>query len=163
MCRKSIRDQQFLGPIQHLLLQGRELLVLIEYSRAAGKKSFEFTTSCEDFKRRLKRLPSAARVTVFMQPQLPIRGSVDDNFIETCLRMIPDQTEFLVLETIPRIAGTHSWFHYEAGISHEELIETLSNSRGLPVAVGKYPYANSDEVFSLTAYAKDGETGAGVY
>jgi hypothetical protein len=149
-------DADFLQPIANRLCQGKEVLVLIEYSRAAGSKSFEFMNSIGAFTERLAQLTPASRVTAFTQSQLPLRGCVDDRFIEDCLRQIDEGSEFLVVETAPRNAGSVTWFHDEAGTSHQELMDALEDSRGRTVAAGSYPQVVTDGVSSVTAYVADG-------
>jgi len=162
---RAVNEAGFLQAIANRLLQDSEILVLIEYSRAAGSKSFEFMTSITALTERLGQLTPATRVTVFMRPQLPLRGCVDDQFIEGCLSRIPDGSEFLVVETERTNAGAASWFHYEAGVSHQELKDTLEGSRGRAVAAGIYPRPISDETWAITAYVPDrsGNIQMGVY
>ena len=155
MSFSTISETQFLQAVENRLFQDNEILVLIEYSRAAGSKSFEFMTSVAAFNERLGQLKPGTRVTVFMRSQLPLRGCVDDHFIENCLRQIRDGSEFVVIETAPRNAGNVSWFHHEAGTSHQELTDALEDSRGRTVAVGSYPQAVSDGISSITAYVPD--------
>ena len=147
------------------LRNGAEILVLFRYSRAGGKKSFEFFSSFDALSGRLRELRPQTQVVAFRQAQLPIRGEIDDALIETCLRRIPDGSEFLVVETVRRTAGRMSWFHNEAGESHEELRESLESSRGTPVAVGAYPRFWLEDPDVITAIAPDehGKVSLGVY
>ena len=62
-----------------------------------------------------------------------------------------------MVETAPRTAGNHSWFHHQAGESHEELHEVLEGLRGEGVAVGEYPpwLEDSPNVISACVAKKD--------
>jgi hypothetical protein len=66
--------------------------VLIRYSHAAGSKSFELFHSFSTLREKLSQLPPSTSVIVFKEPQLPLRGMVDDNFIAQCLSFISDGT-----------------------------------------------------------------------
>ena len=135
----SSTDERFLATLNEWLRSQREILVLIRYSYAGGSKDFEFFSSVESLMERLRSLPPRTCVIAFRQPQLLIRGIVDDGFITTCLSSIQDGSEFLVAETTRCTAGRASWFHHGAGESHAELREDLENLRGRTVAVGLYP------------------------
>jgi len=165
MSLRTVNDSEFIEAIEKRLSEDKEILLLIEYSRAAGSKSFEFITSVAALSERLRQLTPNARVTVFTQSHLPLRGCVDDQFIEDCVRQIGNGSEFLVVETTPRSAGNVSWFHHEAGISHQELRDALEDSRGRTVAAGIYPQTVSDGISSVTAYVPDdvGNVEMGVY
>jgi hypothetical protein len=140
-------------------------MILVRYSRAAGSKSFEFFTSFAALRERLARLNAETSVTAFRKPQLPLRGRVDDEFIGKCLSSIPAGSEFLVLETDPRMA-VQQWFsRYEAGESHDELRQVLEGLRGRLVAVGEYPQWLKDGPDLISAFVphQDGTVKAGVY
>jgi hypothetical protein len=102
---------------------------VIRYSRAAGNKSFEFFTSLALVEERVRQLAPETNIIGFRKPQLTIRGIVDDEFIGSCLNSIAYGTEFLVVETVRTTSGRASWFHDEAGESHNELSEALEDSR----------------------------------
>jgi hypothetical protein len=128
-------------------------LVLVRGAHVAGSKGFEFFTSFPGLAERVRELPPRANIIAFRQPQLPLRGVVDDEFIAQCLNRIPDDTEYLVVETVRRRHGRNSWFHDYAGISRAELRADLEESRGLAVAVGPYPasFEDSENVISAVA------------
>ena len=104
-------------------------------------------------------------VTVFRKPQLPLRDRVDDEFIGKCLSLIPAGSEFLVLETDPRMATQQWLFHHEAGESLDELQQVLEWLRGRLVAVGEYPPWLKDSADVISAYVphQDRTVKAGVY
>jgi hypothetical protein len=109
--------------------------VLIRYSHAAGSKSFEIFHSFSTLRARLGQLPPATSVIAFKDPQLTLRGIVDDNFIAQCLDLVADGTEFLLLETNAEAQP----FGHVAGESHSELQGVLASLQGRHIFVGAYP------------------------
>src|SRR5215510_14359664 len=107
----AITDPKFLGTLETWFLNQKEILVMTRYSHAAGSREFEFFSSFSDLSARLRQLPRLAYATAFKRRQLPLRGVVDDGFITKCLATIPDDSEYLVVETVRRVYGSRSWFH----------------------------------------------------
>ena len=165
MSYSSTTDQRFLAVLQEWIQGQREILILIRFSRAAGSKSFEFFSAREILFERLQGLPPGTCITAFRQPQLLLRGVVNEQFITTCLDNIPDGSEFLVKETGLRTAGCASWFHHTNGESHTALREELEDSRGLHVAVGRYPpwLVDTDDVISAVVPDEYGIVVTGIY
>jgi len=161
----STTDKNFLESLEHWLREQSEIMILVRYSRAAGNKSFEFFTSFTALRDRLAKLKAETNVTAFRKPQLPLRGYVDDEFIAKCVGSIPERSEFLVLETDPRMATQQWLYHHEAGESTEELKHALEELRGRLVAVGQYPRWLKDSADVVSAYVphQDGTVKAGVY
>lgn len=155
----------FLAPLEQWLKSQGEILVLIRYAYAGGSKSFEFFSSFEALSERLKSLPAQTSVIVFRQPQLLLRGTVDDAFIEACLDYLPDGSEYLVTELTPRVYGRVSWLHYGDGESHSELREELEDLRGISVAAGLYPpwLVDTDDVISALVPDEHGVVKPGAY
>ena len=135
----STSDPKFRGTLESWFRIQPEILVLIRYSQAAGAKVFEFYESFEGLMDRVQTLPPDTCIIAFRQPQLPIRGVVDDGFIARCISNIPDGAEFLVVELTQRVHGQASWFHHGADTSRAELLDILESSRGVAVAAGLYP------------------------
>ena len=158
-------DPKFLETLQQWFLTQSEILVEIRYRAGAGSKDFEFYLSYEALSDMMRGLPQGACITVFKQPQLPLRGVVEDNFIATCLNGIPDGVEYLMVETVLVVYGRMSWFHHGSGTTHAELRDDLEESRGKPVAVGVHPpvFAETDEVIAAVVPDEDGVVRAGPY
>jgi hypothetical protein len=135
----SSADAEFLNALKLWLRDESEVLVMIRYSRAGGSRDFEFFTSFASLSERLCQLPPSTSITAYGKPQLPLRGVVDDRFINNCLAEIPDGKEYLIVETVPRTAGGVSWIHHDTGETRDELRASLEDSRGNPVAVGLFP------------------------
>ena len=160
-----ISDPKFLDTVESWFRSQPEILALIRYSHAAGNREFELFSSFRDFAERLRQLPHLACVIAFRQPQLPLRGVVDDSFIARCLQSIPDGSEYVVTETVRRVYGRMSWFHYGSGQSHAELRDDLEECRGAPVAAGLYPpwLHDTEDVISAVVPDEHGVTTSGVY
>jgi hypothetical protein len=169
MAFTSAADSRFLTTLDSWLRTQLEILVLIQYSRAAGAKDFEFFSSFAPLAERIRGLPPETCIIAFREPQLALRGVVDDAFITRCLDTIPNGAEFLVLKlqrsTSGSTSGPDSWFHWAAGESHEEMRDALADSRGIAVAVGRYPpwLDENDNVASAIAPNEDGSITVGVY
>jgi hypothetical protein len=165
MRHASATDPKFLGTLESWLHSLPEILVLIRYSAAAGAKDFEIFSSLEALSNRIGPLPPRTSIVAFRQPQLPLRGVVDEGFVASCLSRVPDGSEFLVLETARRAHGEKSWSHWIAGETHAELREVLEASRGVTVAVGPYPswLADSDDVISAVVPDENGLVRGGIY
>jgi len=156
---------EFLGTLESWLSSQHEILVLFRYSHAAGSRDFEFFSSFQSLSDRIRELPPLTSVIAFRQPQLPLRGVVDDAFISLCLSSIPDGSEYLVAETVRRVYGRRSWFHHDAGVSHAELRCDLEESRGTPVAAGLHPAWLEDTEDVISAFVPDehGVVRSGIY
>jgi hypothetical protein len=165
MSNISTTNVSYLKTLQEWLQSQGEILVLIRFPYAAGSKSFEFFTSFHKLSERLRELPRRTSIIAFKESQLPIRGVVDDAFIQTCVNQIPEGSEYLITETILTTAGRRSWFHDGGGESHAELREDLENSRGRPVAVGHYPpwLEDNENVVSAIVPEEDGTVKRAAY
>jgi hypothetical protein len=165
MSLKSAAGEEFLKTVEQWLSSQPEVLILIRYSCAAGDKDFEFYTSFAALRERLRQLPAKACITVFRNPQLQLRGVVDDEFIGKCLSSVAAGSEYAVVETVLTRLGSCSFFNFSAGESHDELREHLESRRGKPVAVGEYPPFLEDSADVISGYvpAEDGQVRRGVY
>ena len=148
-------DPKFLATVEAWLEHRHEILVLIRYTESVGAKGFEFISSYQSLMDQLRTLPPLTSVIAFRQPQLPFRGVVDDDFITRCVEGIPDDAEYLVLETVKRVQGRNSWFLEYAGITRAELRDDLEESRGIPVAAGLYPAWHEDNDDIISAVVPD--------
>jgi hypothetical protein len=62
---------------------GRRAVVIlsIRYSAAAGNNDFEFFARFEALSKRTRQLPPSTSIVAFRQPQFPLRGVVDEDFV----------------------------------------------------------------------------------
>jgi hypothetical protein len=151
----STADPTFLATLESWFRSHPEILVLIQYSHAAGSKDFEFFTSFQSLAGRIRELRPLTSVIAFRQPQLPLRGVVDDEFISRSLSTIPDGSEYLVVEKDRRVYSYGSWFHHYADDSHADLRDHLEECRGAPVAAGHYPPWTEDNEDVISAVVPD--------
>jgi hypothetical protein len=147
------------------LRQLTEVLVLFRYPYAAGQTEFRLFASLQDVREAIAQQPSRTNVMVFGHPALPIRGVVNDEFIDQCVGIIPDGKEYLFLELEATVAGRRSWFHHDSGTSHASLREDLEQSRGRRVAAGHFPpwLVDTELLASAIVPDQDGIVRRGVY
>lgn len=165
MSYSATTHPEFLATLEQWFQSTAEILILVRYSHSAGAKSFEFFSSFQSLSHRISELPPLTCITAFKSAQLPIRGMVDDSFASRCLKLIPEGSEYLLVETVQRTYGRQSWYCWSAGTTLAELREHLEESRGISVAVGHYPpwLVDGDEVISAVVPDKNGDTSGGVY
>jgi hypothetical protein len=161
----SATNPAFLDMIENWLGSRPEILVLIRYSGAGGRKEFEFFSLYEPLIARLGRLPPRTSIIAFREPQLPLRGMVDGEFISNCLNALPDNSEFLLLESPRPERAEVAGLHWTAGETHAELREALQDARGRRVAVGPYPpwLVETNAVIAGVVPDRDGVVRSGVY
>jgi len=158
-------DPKFLGTLERWFQSQPEILVLIRVRCGGGAKDFELFSTFVALLQRIHELSPGTCITAFKQPQLPLRGVVDDEFVAKCLSSIPDGSEYLMVETVRTVAGRMSWFHYGSDVTHAGLRDDLEESRGVSVAVGLYPpaLAETDDVIHAVIPDEDGVVRAGPY
>ncbi len=169
MCYAPSSDAGFLRTLESWIYEKSEILTLFEHANSSGGKEFQLWHSFERLAAKIASLSSLTRITAFRQPQLPIRGIVDAQFIEICKQEAPDGEEHLIVdrqetrEEYPHFSC--SYYDHRAGVTHSELQEVLEAWRGRLVAVGRYPdwQCNSDVVVSAVVPDKNGSTSGGGY
>lgn len=132
-------DPEFLRTIESWCSVEPEVLALVRFRCGAGSREYRVFSSYSALLEMIRGAPAGACITVFRHLNLPLRGVVDELFIQKCLAAMPDATEYLMFETVPTVAGKASWYHYGSGESHAELKDDLEQSIGLPVIVGYHP------------------------
>ena len=157
----SAKDEAFVATAERWLAEQGEVAVLVSYSHAAGAKSFEFFDAAPALAERLAHLPPRTLVTVYRGRQLPLRGRVDEAFIEAAAGHLPPKAEYLVAGLDPVTYGGHSHLRFYAGEGQADLRADLGDLAGERVAVGAYP---ADEPgVSATVPEADGTVVRGVY
>jgi hypothetical protein len=156
----SAKDPSFLANAEELINSEGEVLLLFRYRAAAGSRDFMFINEMKLFETKVKELPAHTYVVLYGGGQLPVRGQVDDAFIQRVLGAVPDGSEYLVLcleRTIHDYRPHHYWESFEdsAGESHAELIESLDQFRGRLVAVGLWPPWPDESEVGFEAYVPD--------
>jgi len=100
----------------------------------------------------------ATDIVVFREPHLPLRGTVNENFIESALRAIPEGGEYLILSS-EREPWNCSCRVYREGDTHSELREHLAGFSGQEVALGAFPNYIVDDHAGLISRSKGGIDG----
>jgi len=158
-------DPASLRTIENWCKVETEVLALIRFRCGAGSREYRLFSSYPSLLAMIKDAPAGACITVFRAPNLPLRGVMDEEFIKKCLAVVPEGAEYLMFETVPTVAGKHSWYHYGSGESLAELKDYLEQSTGLPVVVGYHPSmsAGPDEAIDGVVPDIDGTVRAGPY
>jgi hypothetical protein len=149
----------FLDRVAGWIQQSGEVLVVIRYLRAGGVKDFALCRSRDGFEGLVAAMPVGADIEVFRDPQLPLRGTVDESFIAAALDAIPDGEESLVV-TMDALPGTGISYRGMMGASHADLRESLEELRGGRVALGVCPNFCVADHEGLASAAKGGIDGA---
>ena len=157
---QSVKDPLFLANAEELINSDGEVLVLFQYRAAAGSRDFMFINDMKLLETKLKEVSAHTHVVLYGGAPLPIRGQVDDAFIQRVLGAVPDGSEYLVLcleRTIYDYRPHYYWesFPESAGESHAELIESLDQFRGRLVAVGLWPPWPNEGGVGFEAYVPD--------
>src|SRR5215208_4336557 len=134
MSRISATDPKFLGTLESWLRERPEITVLFRYSHAGGAKDYFFFSSFLALLEHIRRSSPLTSIVAFRQPQLPLRGVVDDAFIARCLSEVSDGAEFPIREMQPRVYGKYMGFYFAERETHAKLREELEDLRGAPVA-----------------------------
>jgi len=150
-------NPEVLAKLERWFHERAEILVRTRVP-CSGNEEFEFFSSFTALVERMREALPGTWFTIFEQPQLPLRGVVDDDFIARCLKCIPNGAEYLILETVRRVAGKRSWFHDHSDDVYAELPAYLEDSRGVSVAVGLYPptLEERDDVIHVFTPKTDG-------
>lgn len=110
--------------------------VLVVVRRVGGFCDFALCRSRAEFEQLVAQITEGTEIIVFRDPQLPIRGPVDETLIARALAVIPDGAEYLAI-TIATKPGCPLSARVGQGDSHADLKETLRDWWGVDVAVGQ--------------------------
>jgi len=157
-------NKEILAKLECWFHERPEILVRTRV-QCSGRDEFQFFSSFEMLANRMRESHPGTWFTIFEQPQLPLRGVVDDDFIARCLKNISKGDEYLIVETVQRVAGKRSWFHNLSDDTYASLPDYLSGSLGVSVAVGLYPpcLEERDDVIHVFTPNADGIVKAGPY
>jgi hypothetical protein len=93
----STSGPQFLETAERWIAEQEETLVLLRYAYCAGGRDFLLINSIDTFRSLLANPTGRMHVVVYRGYQLPLRGVVDDDFIQRALAFIPENDEYLIL------------------------------------------------------------------
>ena len=165
MSYSSTAAPDFLATVDAWIAQDGEVLTLTRYSHSAGNREYEFHGSAEGFRGWLLSLPARTCVTVLRGRHLPLRGRVDDAFVQSALSQIQDGKEWLIVALEKTVAGSLSWFRHTCGETLAEFQHEIQDYAGRLVAVGHHPdwRQDNDVVLSAVTPEPDGSVVTGVY
>lgn len=149
---------EFVAHVAEWITNSGEVLVVLRYLRAAGAKDFALCRTTPDFELLLKNAPIGTDIVVFRDPQLPIRGVINEAFASRILESIHDGEEYLIV-TISTGQGTVLCENYRLGDQHADLREVMNDLRGKQVAIGRCPafwHSDSDTLISASKGGIDG-------
>jgi hypothetical protein len=150
-------NPEFLKTLENWCKTQPEVLALVRYRCGAGSREYRLFSSYGALLQWIQEAPAGACVTIFKNPDFPIRGIVDEKFIESCLQTFPEGAEYLMIETTNTVAGKLSWYHYGSGTSRAELKDDLENSIGIPVVVGYHPEMSAGPEEALDGVIPDAD------
>jgi RimJ/RimL family protein N-acetyltransferase len=149
-------DPTVLATLERWFRANPEILVRTR-GQCSGREEFELFTSFKGLITRTHQVRPYTWFTIWEQPQLPLRGIVDDEFMTKCMSHIPEEAEFLIVETILTVAGAHCWIRNVSGDLRASFCEELEEMRGAPVAVGVYPPCLEERDDVIHAFTPDAE------
>lgn len=127
----------YLATVRQWIAASGEVLVVMRYLRAAGSRDFALVSSAEQFDRLVDVCPVGTDIIVFRDPQLPLRGVVDETFLKQVESSFPHNPECLVVEVKPKTPNDprcSGQIDHLAGLKHD-----LEETRGEIVAIGECP------------------------
>ena len=149
---------RFLDQVAGWIAQGGEVLVVLRYLRAAGSKDFAFCHTRSEFELLVDTVGIGTDIVVFREPQLPLRGIVDQQFLEAACQAIPDGSEYLLVSK--EVKGDRQVCHFvDIGECHTELRESLNELFGTAAAIGLCPSFCVADHEGLISAAKGGIDG----
>ena len=155
---RDIGDE-FLAQVGGWIDATGEVLVLLRYLRAAGRKDFALCRSPADFGRLVSDAPVGTDIIAFRDAKLPIRGTVDESFMRTLMAAVPDGQEWLVL-SLETHGDTPLSESAEFDDSHAGLRESLTGDFwGKEAAGGPCPNWIKEDDDTLVSRSKGGIDG----
>lgn len=148
----SATAPRFLETARAAIRASGELLALHRPAYSAGAKDWRFLRAAEDLDRFVATGRRRSSFTVFLRPELPLRGPADDQLLEAARHLLAGHGELLMAEL--DAAGD---IIVDAGTDAEaELAEWLRERHSRPVAVGRYPpFWIEGDAEEITGYGPD--------
>jgi hypothetical protein len=146
----SADDEKIRENINELLNLTHEVFIEEYLPHSGGSGDYYFIATIEHFNQLVDRAKTGIYFFISKQPQLPLRGIVDDQFISLVKDHIPEGTWYM----ISRISFyPQKLLSYGSGDTHDLLENDLHDLTGLDVCVGIEPYCNV-EYWNVTADEK---------
>jgi hypothetical protein len=156
-----VGDERFVALAQEWIVERGEMLALFRYSRAGGAKDFCFFRRPEDFTVRLETLRPDTSVILFRQPQLSLRGIIDEVLIDKAVSLMRGDAEIIAV-VLDEQQGTQAVLWEE---TKEEFRTALREHAGRMAAIGSYPpwLDDSEDVIDGFVPGPDGAAGKRCY
>jgi hypothetical protein len=120
------------------LAQTGELYVDVDLPHSGGGSFSYFVQSMPSFRNLIAQQDwPEIEITVFRNKQFPLRGIVDDSFINQALQHIPDRQSYTIL--CLKDNYSHAYGYHDSGNRHESMKIQLEEVRGQDVVVGQDP------------------------
>jgi hypothetical protein len=149
---------KFLDTVNGWIGQAGEVLVVVRYLRAGGAKDFTLCRSREEFAALVAHVPLGTDIEVFRDPQLPLRGVVDETFVAAAEAAVTPGQEYVIL-TEAKKAGTPISSFSAFDIDREFLKEILRDLAGQRAAFGRCPDFLAADHEGLISASKGGIDG----
>ena len=142
-------------------------MVLCRYVGAAGRKDWYWVRNVADLDTVFTKGRPSDSYTVFLQPQLPHRGTASPDLCARALEGLVDEAE-LLFGVITGGVGPLDWINAYAPDADAigEVTDWFDEHEGDPVAFGPYPpFWTDDEAIAVTGYVPraDGTVHVGAY
>ncbi len=129
--------RRFLDAVHAWIAENGEVLVVLRYLHGAGSRDYALIDSSTTFDLLVERCPLGTDIIVFKEPQLPVRGIVDDALASRLRRVLKDDDEYLIIDmTEVRAGDPRRTGHFD---SMEGLASDLEYLHGRDVAGGVCP------------------------
>lgn len=160
---RSVFDSNFLNQVKDWFKKTQDIFVFVRYSATAGNKDCFWFSDYDSFYHTIEKFPANADVIVFEDNQFPLRGIVDEAFIQNILSTFPDNTELSFVDKITPSNGLIDLYYCD---SHRDIKESLAEFYGEPIAIGlksQWWRNDSDIMISALVPLADGTLKRGVY
>lgn len=146
---------EFIQRVADWIAVNGEVLIVVRW--VGGFHDFALCRSRADFEQLVEMIADGTEVIVFRDPQMPIRGRVDEALIARALEVIPEGPEYQILSIATKpgcpLSARVAW-----GESHADLQETLHDWKGIDIAAGCPDFWGADHE-GMMSRAKGGVEG----
>lgn len=149
---------RFVETVLKWIESSKEVFFVLRYLRGGGAKDYGFVTNRDELHHLIDLCPTGTDMIFFRDPQLPIRGVVDEQFIANASRQIEDGTEYLCVCMRPQSQGDPR-LRGDMGDMLASMVEDLQEVFGEPVSLGSCPPFIDADSDSMVSASKDGIDG----
>lgn len=154
----STRSPEFTGVAANWISKDGEILALARFPRAAGSRGYRLVTEKQAFDNWLLELKPRTSLILMRAPVLPVRGLLDDRFLQRAASELPERRELLAIRQDPIVRGNYAWYPHLEAEDKSDLIEQLQEwQSGLRIATGVMPDWACDSETTKSAYVPDAD------